>query len=409
MTARPPAPARCDGALIGYVVPNDVLDLLVRIDPSPAIQTHRFGRVLLDLLSRGYDRFDSYGFAPVQDYPIARRIWFGSDRGYVGGQTLETMPFVNLMLLKHVTRFGALLARYGQLSRYGVAVIHGLHLPNLLFAQLLRRAGVRIVLVLTDPQGVILPTDGALRCGLKRIDRRLSRLLASRFDAVIALSPALSETYAPGRPALFLPGIYDETLERRVAEHRTSSRQDGMFRVVYFGGLTREYGIAALLDTLPLLAPNIEVRLFGRGELEGRIADATQRHPNLVWGGLVDQARLIREMVDCDLLINPRPAGGHVAGLSSPSKLIEFAASGRPVLTTRLPSLPPALLAAVLPIDDESPAGIAAAIHAAAAMDRTERDRLGARFQQQVRTDYSGDGLQAPLHRILRGESTSPD
>lgn len=402
------------GALIGYVVSDEMLDELTRIDPTPAIQTHRFGLVLLELLGSSFDRFDGYSFVPVQDYPIGRRIGFGGGTHDRGGRTVMALPFINLMVAKHVSRFAALLSRYPVMRRLDVAVVHGLHLPNLLAALLLKASGVRIGIVLTDQQGIILPTDGRIRRLLKGIDRRLSVGLARRFDFAIALSDTLAATYAPGRPALVVPGIYDDTLEERVDAVSRSRSFDGACRVLYFGGLSPEYGIAALLDAVPLLDPGIEVRLFGRGPLEPAIAAMANRHPALVWGGLVDQARLLEEMANADILINPRPAGGTLARMSSPSKLIEYAASGRAVMTTRLPSLSDELIDAVLPIDDETPAGIAAAINAAARQTPAMLAARGNKFRARVRGRYAIDALRVALSPLLRAETparepASPD
>lgn len=394
------------GALISYVVSDDMLDLLTQIDPAPAIQTQRFGLVLLALLRGSVDRVESYNFVPVQDYPVVRRIWFGKSRHQRSGLTVQGLPFVNLIVLKHVSRFFALLAHYRIMRRLDIVIVHGLHLPNLLYAQLLRASGVRIGIVLTDKQGLILPTDGGFRRMLKVIDRRLSIALSRRFDFAIALSDALAATYAPGRPALVMPGIYDNTLEERIAAHPRTMLND-RFRVVYFGGLKAEYGIAALLDAIPLLDPGIEIRLFGHGPLETTIANMADRHPALVWGGLVDQARLIEEMVGCDILINPRPSTGDLAQMSSPSKLIEYAASGRAVMTTRLPSLSADLMEAALPIDDETPVGIATAINAAA---RTAPEVLVAKgldFRAHVCRQYSIEGLREGLAPLLHGKTAS--
>ncbi|MBM3333238.1 glycosyltransferase family 4 protein [Candidatus Sumerlaeota bacterium] len=389
-----------DVALISYIVSDNMLDELTRIDPTPAIQTQRFGLVLLRLLESSTNRLSSYNFVPIQDFPIGRRIWFGAATHRRGGRDILSLPFVNIVGLKHVTRLIALLLRFRTLCRFDTIVVHGLHLPNLVAAVFLKAIGVRIGVVLTDRQGVVLPTDGRIRRWLKVIDRGISVSLARRFDFGIALSDTLAQTYVPGRPVILLPGIFDDMLERRVAVCPRDRHEDA-FRVVYFGGLSTEYGIAALLDTLPLLDSRVQVRIFGRGPLEEAIAAASAHHPNVFWGGLVNQDRLVREMADCDLLINPRPARGLLAQMSSPSKLIEYAASGRPVMTTRLPSLTSDLMEWLLPIDDETAPGIAQAINAASNLSRAVLNEYGINFRAAVKRGYSIASLQASLAPLL--------
>lgn len=390
-----------DVALISYIVSDDMLDELTRIDPAPAIQTHRFALMLLRLIGMSTNRLGSYNFVPIQDFPIGRRIWFGAAVHRRDGRDILSLPFINIVGLKHVTRLIALLLRYRTLCRFETIVVHGLHLPNLVTALLLKVVGARIGIVLTDRQGVILQTDGRVRRLLKAIDQGLSVSIARRFDFGIALSDMLARTYIPGRPVILLPGIFDETLEQRIVAC-PRERHDAAFRVLYFGGLNTQYGIAALLDALPLLEKRVQIRIFGRGPLEEAIAASSTLHPNLEWGGLVDQDRLVCEMANCDLLINPRPAGGRLAQMSSPSKLIEYAASGRPVLTTRLPTLTSDLMEWLLPIDDETAIGIAQAINAASHLSCEALNEYGTNFRAAVKRTYASASLQASLAPLLR-------
>ena len=62
------------------------------------------------------------------------------------------------------------------------------------------------------------------------------------------------------------------------------------------------------------------------------------------------------------LLVNPRPTHEEFVKYSFPSKTMEYMASGTPVLTTRLPGMPKEYYPYVDFIEEESAAGIAAAL-----------------------------------------------
>ena len=62
--------------------------------------------------------------------------------------------------------------------------------------------------------------------------------------------------------------------------------------------------------------------------------------------------------------MNPRPTHEEFVKYSFPSKTMEYMASGTPVLTTRLPGMPKEYYPYVDFIEEESAAGIAAALKA---------------------------------------------
>jgi len=388
------------GILISYVVSDETLDNLKHIDPSPAVQTHRFGLRLIELLRPIFKEFQSFNFVPVQDYPVATKWLFRSGYHYREKTLIASLPFINLLILKHVSRFIAL-ARNIRPSRVGsVLIVHGLHLPHLLFALLVKLYGVRIGVVVTDEQGLILRSDGFMRRLFKRVDRMLAVALSKRFDFGIALSEGLAQTYLPNVSKFVLPGLYDAQLEARVSQVHVTGTRPSTFRVLYFGLLLPEYGIRSLIDAVPFLNSGIEIRIFGRGPLEAEIAEQAQLYSNLHWGGFVDQDRLVAEMATCHLLVNPRPADTELARMSSPSKLVEYAASGRSILTTRLPSILPSCLRNMIVIDDHSSAGIASQINAISRIDPKILREKGRRTQEFMREHYSPDSVRFEILRL---------
>lgn len=392
-------------SILGFIMPEEVVKLITQIDPAPALQTYRFGCLLANLMQSVFPRFSSFNFVPVQDYPVVRRAVFPSRKFILFGREHWLLGFVNLLILKHISRFVGLLRKRRAINANEFLLIHGLHMPNLLFGAFMRGRNMKVGVVLTDEQGVVLASDGKLRRLLKRIDRKLAVALCRRFDFGIALSPGLADLYMQGRPIMLLPGIYDTGLEQMVGAARTEAKSGSTFRVLYFGHLNSAYGIEALLNAVPMLPPNIEVRLFGHGPLQERIVSDANHYANLYFGGLVDRERLALEMAQCDLMINPRPAASRIALMSSPSKLLEFAAAGKPVMTTKLPSLPEPVLEAALLLQNVDPAHIAASIGAAAELPIATLQAKGLAFHDAMKSRYSFDSLGSQLAHFFQGVS----
>ena len=90
------------------------------------------------------------------------------------------------------------------------------------------------------------------------------------------------------------------------------------------------------------------------------------------------------------LLVNPRPTAPEYTKYSFPSKNMEYMASGTPLLTTHLASLPDEYIPYVYLIEDESVEGIAETIKTVLLLDRRELDEKGRKAQQFVFTKKTG-------------------
>lgn len=353
--------------LLGFTIPDATAREIFSADPLPAVQTHNFAWSLTRALSAAHDSVFLLSAVPVQSYPLVRQKWFGGGRFVEHGVAGRKIAFANLLILKHLTRFISCLAALPQLRRWGVGTvyIHGVHSPFQLFGALLRLLGYRVVPVLTDPPGVVLPTDGAAAAWLKRVDAAIIRALVGRSTAVVALAPELATPYADRLPTLVLPGILNSSwLERVRGFAATGTPAAARPVVLYAGGLSAAYGVDRLIDAAAFL-PDVDFLFYGKGDQVGRLTKTVSG--NIIYKGFADAATLADAMRGASILINPRPSGANFAVQSFPSKLIEYLATGRTVLTTRIRSIPAELADRFAYIDDETPAGIATAIRHALA------------------------------------------
>jgi glycosyltransferase involved in cell wall biosynthesis len=299
----------------------------------------------------------------------------------------RSLGFVNLLGAKHVTRFlNCLWSGTRALRRWRpqVLLIHGVHSPHLWFGVLARRlAGVRAVVVLTDPPGVVLPSDGPVARTLKSLDVRLVRAALSSMDGVIALTAALARDYAPRAPRLVLEGISDTRPEQPHAQRRGGTGTT----LLYAGGLSASYGVDRLVEAVKGIdRPGLRLRTLGKGELAGWI-DA-EADPRIAPAEFLPRAEVLAAYRSADLLVQPRPVDQDFVRYSFPSKLLEYLASGTPVLTTRLSGIPGDYEGHVGWIDDDSTEGIRAAIAAALDTPRDElieRGRAAAEFVRSTR------------------------
>lgn len=380
------------GVLLGFTMPDEVAKELIAADPNPPHQTHNFSRALLAALRGAGFEMDLVSAWPMSNYPAGGRLILPARRFRLDGElTGQFLPFVNLPLLKHLTRLLALttpLARRLRDQRAEVVFVHGVHSSYLFYAAWLkRRHGKRIVAVLTDPPGVELPGESLAIRKLKALDRKLVRKLLKSFDAAICLSPSLSESLVFSEtPSLILEGFIAADLE-----HFEKKQRAPIPTIVYAGGLHSEYGAETLARAVRLMrTPDLRASFFGRGNAESVISALSDEDERIAKPQMLNRGELLAVYERAWLLVQPRPVTTAQARESFPSKLIEYLATGVPVASTRLTGIPDDYEGYFYPLPDSDAGAMAASLDrileeiAGDGIDRGDRARAFMRSTRSI-------------------------
>lgn len=396
---------------LGFCVSEEIAKELFSLDPQPAVQTHKFGWSFAEALKCAFQNVTLASSFPIQSYPIVRRLMFRGGPFLTKGMSGVLLGFFNVILIKHATRLiSCLIAVLPIIKRNRIdwIFIHGLHSPYLIFGVLARLLGCRIVVVLTDPPGMLLETDGPTSRLLKNLDVWLLKRMLDHADGVVALAADLAEKMAPALPALIFPGILEESLKDFNGEVDKQFGENGElkpFTIVYAGGLNQAYGVDRLIEAVFSFDSTVPVRLrlFGRGDQENRIRSLVKSDCRFFYGGFVDTLSLFPELKNADLLINPRPTNELFSSLSFPSKLIEYLAVGQSVLTTRIASIPPSLAEQYYYIDDESGDGIRSAIYEVMRLPSHQRLAHAKSARNLVRSEFSVKSIGLRISEFVDG------
>jgi glycosyltransferase involved in cell wall biosynthesis len=362
--------------LLGFVVSDAQMSVILERDSIMPVQTHKFGWSLAKALHRGGAQLQLISSLPISNYPSMPQIVVRGERFESRGFVGETLGFINLIVFKHLSRFYSCLMRAKSLlefHRTSVLLVHGVHSPYLLFALLVKGPRLKIVLVMTDPPGVVMNSDIFLARWLKRFDAFLVKKFLKRFDGIIGLTKGILTDFGHGLPGLLLPGFVgaDSPPLREFFEKKRT------FSIAYAGGLFETYGVGRLIEAvMSIESLDVKLILYGKGDIA--VAGLEQRTNGCItYGGALSPVELAHKLIEVDLLINPRPSDQDFVRYSFPSKIIEYMASGIPVLTTRLPGIPEAYLDNMLVIEDETTAGIASAISDCARMSPVALAKVG--------------------------------
>jgi glycosyltransferase involved in cell wall biosynthesis len=358
--------------MVGCAVPDEVMEQLARIDRFPAVQSHKLSwSVIRGLEGAGDVTVDVLSSLPVSTYPNSPLLFAGCttwERG--NGSRNTTLPFVNLLLLKHLTRFLSCLlltSRWLIDRRHDpdrIVLMCGLQSAHMLAVLLaVNLFGGRIVTLVTDPPSMDLPGESRLTRFLRRIDRRLLTAGLRAMDGLVVLTWQLADHFAPGVPALVMEGVLSERDVEAFATSRTEcpkeAREPEPFIIVYAGLFLESYGLGLLLDAFAgLSGDHCQLWLCGNGPMAEQVIRAAERDSRITCWGYVPHTQVLEMIRRADVLVNPRPSQQGFTAFSFPSKTLEYLASGKPVICARLPGIPEEYFAYLQILEDESADGL---------------------------------------------------
>jgi glycosyltransferase involved in cell wall biosynthesis len=352
----------------GGALPKEIENLISRVDRVPHIASQKFSWSVIRSLNKQFDTVYNISSCDILNYPSARKLFFSSQNFSRDNVDGFFIGFINLILLKHLTRMLALLIVTPVVIlrlRAGYMLVHGSHTPFMLAALFSKWLfGVRIAILLTDQHGREVPSDGRWGRFLRSLDTSLMRALLLRFDAHVCLSEAFIAKYSL-KNAYVVPGILNEKFKISIFKNNLSKPMMKNFNIVFAGGVVIENGIDSLLRAVHLIKnPNLRLFIYGAGALVGDVQAASRDDARIQYGGVLHGDELTKALLRASLLINPRPIGDEYAQTSFPSKLIEYMATGVPTLTTRLVSIPKELEDCLYFIDGDGPENIGRALDA---------------------------------------------
>jgi glycosyltransferase involved in cell wall biosynthesis len=332
---------------VGFYVPDEDFARWTESDANPQNAARKLeGRYIAGYLQNGVAT-SILSFFPATNFPGNRKIFFGGRVADSATGRHWTAPFINLLVLKHISRllsalFFMISWNFREKTSAKSIVIYSVHSPFLI-------AGLLVKLVFGTPIYVIIPdlpshmNFGQARSRLwkvlKAIDVRFIDTLLSGVNGVSIVTAGMAESASRWRhiPKVVIEGMVEAT-------DKVVSKSGGDRKVfLYTGGLAAEYGVAALLEAFEILRTkrnDVELWLCGRGELAGEITALAAAHGDIRYFGYIPQAEIDVLMQSAFCLVNCRNPSDEFVRYSFPSKLLEYLVTGVPVLTTKLPGVP---------------------------------------------------------------------
>jgi|LAHS01.1.fsa_nt_gb glycosyltransferase involved in cell wall biosynthesis len=187
--------------------------------------------------------------------------------------------------------------------------------------RLAKKLDATLVAILTDNPNNFVKHE--------RMHNRLIFSLASKADACLALSQGLVKVYGfSKKPHFVFEGVVDKP-----------TTQKGRFlkgSYLYFSGaLQEQYGSKALIEAYIKTQPSYDLVIAGHHEDEAYFTLLLRQHSRIHFLGQISRQDNAALEGNAALVINPRPFHEAWDKECVPSKMLEYLASGAPILSTR--------------------------------------------------------------------------
>lgn len=227
-------------------------------------------------------------------------------------------------------------------------------------------------------------------------------------DRLMALNNSVLEDYGQGKPCLHARGlVVEEDLFAQLLELPRRARAEGEPIIFYYGGSLNEVrGARRLLEAFADLDPTrFRLELSGRGPLEGWIQEKAASLSHVKWlGDLASPDQRLAAYAKAEVVVNPHSIRAPEARYLAPSKMAEYAASGRVVLSADLPGMGSWEGSGVVLYKADSADALRQACETIEAMKPEEREARARQSREWAQREFSTDRLAGRIVDFLAQE-----
>jgi glycosyltransferase involved in cell wall biosynthesis len=350
---------------IGYWVPWDYFESMMANDSAPQYQGMKvIHQQVAGIEKHILENIDLISVCPASDFPHNDNLFVPFKRFKRGVSYSISLPYINLIFLKHITRSLSLVIStsvwaFRHISARKIVYIYALHSPFLVAGLILKFLfKCKVVVMVPDMHSYMngnikLPW---LKRFLKYFDSLIIDIVAKNFDGFVVNTTFAQKAFSRYAPTCLIEGLIDDKFKvlSSLLEVNFSKKT-----IMYSGRLE---DMANLLIAFSEIPEDIHLVITGRGIDEDLVLDSQKCDPRIKYLGMLPDDQFREALALADAFINPQDPLTPFVEYSFPSKTLEYMSCVRPVLSTRLPGIPSAYFDYLIPIDDPSSEGIKDAI-----------------------------------------------
>lgn len=297
------------------------------------------------------------------------------------GIHFKYVNLVNIPLMRNITAFLGTFWKVLKAPKGSICVQDLLNVTTTLATFLASRLSKKKMLgILTDMPNTYVDNEN------KRVplQKTITQFLCEKCpDYYLFLTEEMNAVVnKSNKPYTIIEGFSDYTVSKRENRFEKKTKQ----RIcMYAGGINKLYGLDMLVNGfISADVDNCELHLYGDGPYVEELKTICKIHKNIKYLGILNNLDIVKKEEEATLLINPRYTSSEFVKYSFPSKNMEYMASGTPILTTKLPGMPPEYYDYVFLIEDETESGMATVLQSILSLGRMELHSFGTRAKKWI-------------------------
>lgn len=154
------------------------------------------------------------------------------------------------------------------------------------------------------------------------------KVVSKEINSAIVVNSQIANQYSV--PTVVVRGVVKPEFSKQCKLFE--KKQNGLFTILYSGGLDRTRGVDVLVEALQYVDIDCRVVITGKGKREFK-------DPRIDFKGFVSYEEAVYWMQQADVLLQCQLVNDDFAEVSFPSKLFEYIATGNPVISSDLPEV----------------------------------------------------------------------
>lgn len=324
---------------------------------------------------------------------------------------IQWVPFVNIQGMKQLTikrNVEKLLEQWLQENedvKDKVVLMYSIYPPYTEPAvRLCKKYGCHLSAVITDLPEYMYSwknMKGIRGWYSKRLSEKMLELQGRCDSYILFTKPMATKMGIEDKPYMVSEGFCDASIFDDIPDQEKYPRKT----IVYGGNLSRLYGIQNLVKGFMQTDLDAELHLYGAGGDAAFIEECVKKDSRIKFFGRVDRKTLLVALKKAHLLVVNKPTSDDYSNYSFSSKILEYMASGTPLLTTKVGGMPEEYYDYFYFFDEESTEGIKSSLERIVNFSETQlKDKgISARafavknknyqYMTSTITDFLGDSI----------------
>ena len=270
----------------------------------------------------------------------------GKQETIEGNVSIQWVPFVNIQGLKQLTikrNVEKLIEKWLQENENAkdkVLLMYSIYPPYTEPAvRLCKKYKCHLCAVITDLPEYMYSWKN--RKGIqgwysKRLSEKMMELQGKCDSYVLFTKPMAVKMEIEDKPYIVSEGFCDTSIFDDIPNQEKYPRKT----ITYGGNLSRLYGIRDLVNGFMQTDLDAELHLYGAGGDAAFVEECAKRDSRVKFFGRVDRKTLLVALKKTHLLVVNKPTADDYSNYSFSSKILEYMASGTPLLTTKVGGMP---------------------------------------------------------------------